>query len=95
MSHSLREADMTTVITRDGHVAVPRTVLDAAGLVPGDAVDVRPLPDGGLVVERVRQRRDAGEAAERVDRAIADLRASGVRPNATTDDLMRQLRGDD
>lgn len=86
---------MTIVITIEGQVTIPRKVLDAAGLEPGDSVEVRPRAGGGLVVERAMPVDRAGEATERIERTIADLRRQGIKPAETSDDLMRLLRGEE
>jgi bifunctional DNA-binding transcriptional regulator/antitoxin component of YhaV-PrlF toxin-antitoxin module len=86
---------MATVITVDGQVTISKKILDAAGLEPGDRVEVRPRVGGGLVVERAMPVDRASEAAERIERTIADLRRQGIRPAATSDDLMRLLRGEE
>ncbi len=84
---------MATTVTVKGQVTLPKHVRDAAGIHPGDRVDVRLDPSGGVVIERVPARVEA--ARRRVEAAMAELDRQGVRPSATTDEVMRLLRSED
>jgi AbrB family looped-hinge helix DNA binding protein len=86
---------MATTITIKGQVTIPKKVRDAAGIKPGDRVEVRPRAGGGVVVERPPAADRKRAIGERINRAIADLRRQGIRPAMTTDELMRLLRGED
>ncbi|PWB79033.1 MAG: AbrB family transcriptional regulator [Methylocystaceae bacterium] len=87
---------MSSKITVKGQVTLPKSVREAAGIRPGDLVDVRLGPGGGIVVEKATPTRVAIEAVERrFDKAMAELDRLGVRPDLTTDEFMRMLRGDD
>ena len=85
---------MTTTITVKGQVTLPKKVREAAGLRPGDQVEVR-AEGGSVIVERARTSDRRSEAEVRVERAMADLRRRRIKPSATTDELMRLLRGDE
>lgn len=43
---------MTTTVTVKGQVTLPKAVRDAAGIKPGDRVEVRNAPGGGILIER-------------------------------------------
>jgi antitoxin PrlF len=85
---------MTTTVTVKGQVTLPKKVREAAGLRPGDKVNVR-AEGGSVIVERACTSDREQEAAARVERAMADLQQRGIEPAATTDELMHLLRGDD
>ena len=84
---------MATTITVKGQVTLPKHVRDAAGIHPGDRVDVRLDPSGGVVIERIPARVEA--ARRRMDAALAELDRQGVKPTTTTDEMMRLLRSED
>ncbi len=87
---------MSTRVTVKGQVTLPKAVREAAGIRPGDLVEIRVDPAGVVVVEKAAPSRAAIEAIEqRVDAAMAELDRLGVRPSMTTDELMALLRGDD
>jgi antitoxin PrlF len=78
---------MTTTITAKGQVTLPKAVRDAAGLKPGDRVDVRASASGGVYIEKPGTARNYRKRLE----AVAKRRL--IR-GATTDEIMRELRGD-
>ena len=86
---------MATTVTVKGQVTIPKKVRDAAGIKPGDRVEVRARAGGGVIVEHEPHAGRKSKAGARIDRAIADLRRQGIKPSTTTDDLMRLLRGED
>ncbi len=47
-----KHTTMTTKVTVKGQVTLPKAVRDAAGIKPGDRVNVRARPEGGVIVER-------------------------------------------
>jgi AbrB family looped-hinge helix DNA binding protein len=78
---------MTTTVTVKGQVTLPKKVREAAGIKPGDRVEVRVRREGGVIIEKPSDP-DAYEARLR---ALAKSRPiKGV----TTDELMLLLRGD-
>lgn len=87
---------MTTNMTSKGQVLIPKDVREAIGLVPGRPVDVGINDRGEAVV--VPSHRWPDETVEermaRIDAVFADIRA---RPQFTrpTDEIMRELRGDE
>jgi AbrB family looped-hinge helix DNA binding protein len=90
---------MSTKVTVKGQVTLPKAVREAAGIRPGDKVNVRARPEGGVVVERSEERLpDAAAvqaARDKVERALAALDRKGVKFDMATDEWMRLLRGDD
>ena len=46
---------MATTVTVKGQVTLPKAVRDAAGIKPGDRVEVRNAPGGGILIERQSQ----------------------------------------
>jgi AbrB family looped-hinge helix DNA binding protein len=78
---------MTTTVTVKGQVTLPKKVRDAAGIKPGDRVEVRARPGGGVIIEKPRAPSDyearlRALAAERIIRGI------------TTDEIMAMSRGE-
>jgi AbrB family looped-hinge helix DNA binding protein len=92
---------MPTTVTIKGQVTLPKAVREAAGIRPGDRVNVRALPEGGVVIEKdeapmVEPDEKAVEAARRrVDQALAALDRSGITFSMTPDEWLRLLRDDD
>ena len=78
---------MTTIVTVKGQVTLPKKVRDAAGIKPGDRVEVRAHPGGGVIIEKPSDP-DAYEARLRA------LAKSQPIKGVTTDELMLLLRGD-
>ena len=86
---------MTTTVTVKGQVTLPKAVRDAAGIKPGDSVEVRHVPGVGVVIER--QPDDAREAFRRQLEDIARRQPMRDGPMAgmTSDEIMRLLRGEE
>jgi len=82
---------VSTKVTVKGQVTLPKAVRDAAGIKPGDRVSVRARPEGGLVVEKVRET----AAADEYRRRLEDIARRRPIRDLTTDELMQLLRGDD
>ncbi|KIZ38813.1 MULTISPECIES: AbrB/MazE/SpoVT family DNA-binding domain-containing protein [Rhodopseudomonas] len=78
---------MTTTVTTKGQVTLPKKVRDAAGIQPGDKVEVRNTASGGIYIGK------SGSEAAYLKRlqAIAKRYPIG---GGTTDEIMRELRGD-
>ena len=82
-------------MTVKGQVTIPKDVRDALGLKPGEPVEFDHNGAGEVVIRKPRRDREARIAAakrriEEASRAFAHLREG--RP---TDDIMRDIRGDD
>ena len=78
---------MATTVTVKGQVTLPKSVRDAAGIQPGDSVEVRATASGAVLIEKAPTisdyRRRLEEVAQR--RLIRGI---------TTDEIMKELRGD-
>jgi AbrB family looped-hinge helix DNA binding protein len=78
---------MTTTVTVKGQVTLPKRVRDAAGIKPGDRVEVRATAGGGVIIEKPR----AMDEYEATLRALAKRRLiRGI----TTDEFMEMSRGE-
>jgi antitoxin PrlF len=78
---------MATTVTVKGQVTIPKKVRDAAGIKPGDRVEVRANAAGGVVIEKPGAMDDyeAGLRALAKRRVIRDM---------TTDEIMEMSRGE-
>jgi len=76
---------LTTTVTVKGQVTLPKKVREAAGIKPGDKVDVRATAAGGIVIEKP----GAISAYEARLRAVAKRRTI----RGSTDQIMRMTRG--
>ncbi|HXE24627.1 MAG TPA: AbrB/MazE/SpoVT family DNA-binding domain-containing protein [Roseiarcus sp.] len=90
-SESITESKLTTTVTVKGQVTLPKAVREAANIRPGDRVNVRARPEGGVIIE--------AEAAVKSDEAyMARLKEiSRRRPfrGFSTEEVMRMTRGED
>ena len=78
---------MATTVTVKGQVTLPKSVRDAAGIKPGDRVEVRATANGSVVIEKT------AAMSEYRQRLYELARRRPIR-GATTDEIMRELRGD-
>jgi len=78
---------MATTVTQKGQVTLPKHVRDAAGIKPGDTVEVRPTASGGVYIEKAGMH-DAYRA-----RLYALAQRRPIR-GLTTDELMEMSRGE-
>jgi antitoxin PrlF len=78
---------MTTTVTVKGQVTLPKGVRDAAGIKPGDRVEVTATAAGGVLIEK------AGASDDYINRLRRLARRRLIR-GITTDELMKELRGD-
>lgn len=81
---------MATKVTVKGQVTLPKAVREAAGIRPGDRVDVRSLASGGILIER--QVKDEVAAFRRRLEEVAKRQPF---KGMTADELTRLTRGDD
>ena len=81
---------MSTKVTVKGQVTLPKAIRDAAGIKPGDRVDVRLFADGGVIVESVDEKRANADYLSR----LHDLRKRRPITEFTTDEIMEMTRGD-
>jgi AbrB family looped-hinge helix DNA binding protein len=81
------EPQLTTTVTEKGQVTLPKKVREAAGIKPGDKVDVRSTASGTVVIEPHKAMSDY----ERQLRALAKRRLiRGI----TTEEFMEMTRGE-
>lgn len=76
---------MSSTVTSKGQVTLPKKVRDAAGIKPGDKVEVRNTASGGIYIGR------SGSEREYLKRLQAIAKRYPIR--GTTDEIMRELRG--
>lgn len=81
---------MTTTANVKGQVTLPKAVRDAAGIKPGDRLEVRNAPGGGILIER---RAEDDVAAFR--RQLEDVARRQPFKGLTSDELTRLTRGED
>lgn len=77
---------MATTVTIKGQVTLPKAVRDAAGIKPGDQVEVRATATG-VFIEKPRSVGDYGAKLE-------SIAARQLISGQSTDEIMRELRGD-
>jgi len=79
---------MATTVTVKGQVTLPKKVREAAGIKPGDTVEVRATASGGVYIEK------AGAKDDYKERLHALARLGLIKDGNSTDEIMRELRGD-
>lgn len=79
---------MATTVTVKGQVTLPKQVRDAAGIKPGDKVDVRATASGGVYIEK------AGKKDDYKERLYALAKQRLIKDDLTTDEFMLEMRGD-
>jgi antitoxin PrlF len=77
-----------TTVTVKGQVTLPKAVRDAAGIKPGDRVEVRATASGAVIIEK------PGARDEYKARLYALAREQPIK-GITTEELMEMTRGDD
>uniref|UniRef100_Q07PZ9 Transcriptional regulator, AbrB family n=1 Tax=Rhodopseudomonas palustris (strain BisA53) TaxID=316055 RepID=Q07PZ9_RHOP5 len=78
---------MSSTVTSKGQVTLPKKVRDAAGIKPGDKVEVRSTASGGIYIGK------SGSEAEYLKKLQAIAKRYPIR-GGTTDEIMVELRGD-
>lgn len=79
---------MSTTVTVKGQVTLPKKVREAAGIKPGDKVEVRATGSGGVYIEK------AGKTDDYKARLYALAEKRLIKNDLTTDEIMKELRGD-
>jgi antitoxin PrlF len=78
---------MRTTVTVKGQVTIPKEVREAAGIRPGDKVEVRATGSGGVYIEK------PGAADDYKVRLYALAREQPIK-GITTEKMMIETRGD-
>ncbi len=78
---------MATTVTVKGQVTLPKSVRDAAGIQPGDRVEVRATAAGGVLIEKPA-------AVSEYRRRLEEVAKRRLIRGITTDEIMKELRGD-
>jgi AbrB family looped-hinge helix DNA binding protein len=78
---------MTTTVTIKGQVTIPKDVREAAGIAPGDKVDVRLTSAGGIVIEK-----PGAMSAYRAK--LEELSKRRLIRGITTNEIMESSRGE-
>jgi antitoxin PrlF len=79
---------MATTVTVKGQVTLPKKVRDAAGIKPGDKVEVRATVSGAVIIEKPHAEDDYKA------RLYALAKKRLIRDRMTTDEFMKMTRGD-
>ena len=78
---------MATTVTVKGQVTLPKKVRDAAGIAPGDRVEVRATASGAVIIEK------PGASNSYKDRLYAIAKRRVIR-GITGDELLEMTRGE-
>ena len=82
---------MATNVTVKGQVTLPKAVREAAGIRPGDRVNVRVRPEGGVIIEAEA----AIKSAEAYMSRLEDMSRRQPVRGLSTEEIMQMTRGDD
>jgi AbrB family looped-hinge helix DNA binding protein len=87
---------MSSVVTSRGQVTLPKKLREAAGIKPGDRVDVGLMPGQGLIISSTPKNAPGKHLSVRDIRRITErYRKHLVEPDITSDEFMALMRGDD
>ena len=81
---------MSTTLTVEGQVTIPKQIRDAMGLLPGSAIDFAVNPSGEVVLQKAPASRTSRKAQTKPDRFEAARGKADV--PWRTKDLMALLR---
>ena len=79
---------MTTKVTDDGQVTIPKSVLEHLGIGPGSEVDFRRASDGTVVLEKVTA------AATALPPSRFEELVGIAGPGLSTEEIMAMTRGE-
>jgi antitoxin PrlF len=82
---------LPTKVTVKGQVTLPKAVREAAGIRPGDRVNVRVRPEGGVIIEGEA----AVKSAEAYNSRLEDMSRRRPIRALSTEEIMRMTRGED
>jgi antitoxin PrlF len=87
----ITESALATNVTVKGQVTLPKAVRDAAGIRPGDRVNVRVRPEGGVIIEAVA----ALKSEQLYNGRLEEMSRRRPIRGLSTEDVMRMTRGED
>lgn len=82
---------MTMKVSARGRVTLPKAVREAAGIRPGDRVNVRARSEGGVIVESIQPSRVSDEEYLRV---LEDISRRKPFKGYTTEEVMAMTRSE-
>jgi AbrB family looped-hinge helix DNA binding protein len=85
------EPVLATTVTIKGQVTLPKVVREAAGIRPGDRVEVRARAEGGVIVEHVKRDADADAYLH----VLEDISRRKPIKGMTAEAIMAMTRGED
>jgi antitoxin PrlF len=87
----ITESELATNVTVKGQVTLPKAVREAANIRPGDRVNVRVRPEGGVIIEAEA----AAKSTEAYIQGLKDMSRRRPFRGFSTEEIMRMTRGDD
>ena len=87
----ITEAELATNVTVKGQVTLPKAVREAANIRPGDRVNVRARPEGGVIIEAEA----AVKSPEAYINVLKDMSRRRPFSGFSTEEIMRMTRGED
>jgi antitoxin PrlF len=87
----ITESELATNVTVKGQVTLPKAVREAANIRPGDRVNVRARPEGGVIIEAEA----ATKSTEAYINVLKDMSRRRPFRGFSTEEIMRMTRGDD
>ncbi len=87
----ITESELATNVTVKGQVTLPKAVREAANIRPGDRVNVRVRPEGGVIIEAEA----ATKTAEAYVRRLEDMSRRRPFRGFSTEEIMRMTRSED
>jgi antitoxin PrlF len=90
-THGITENKLATNVTVKGQVTLPKAVRDAAGIRPGDRVEVRVRPEGGVIIEAVA----ALKSEQAYNSRLEEMSRRRPIRSLSTEEVMRMTRGED
>lgn len=87
----ITEVELATNVTVKGQVTLPKAVREAANIRPGDRVNVRVRPEGGVIIEAEA----AAKSAEAYMNGLKDMSRRRPFRGFSTEEIMAMTRGDD
>jgi antitoxin PrlF len=87
----ITESELATNVTVKGQVTLPKAVREAANIRPGDRVNVRARPEGGVIIEAEA----AVKTAEAYMSRLEDMSRRQPIRAFSTEEIMWMSRGED